>query len=99
MRDGRPTFVTVVGRSDVADGWRDHRRNGGCVLDVQSGETVCSGLSMPHSPRWYRDRLWVLNSGTGQLGYVDIASGRFEPIAFCVPDTCVAWLFTATTRS
>jgi len=38
---------------------------------------------MPHSPRWYRDRLWLLNAGTGEFGWVDIASGRFEPIAFC----------------
>ena len=83
MRDGRPAFVTVVSRSDVADGWRDKRHDGGCVLDVASGEAVCTGLSMPHAPRWYRDRLWVLNSGTGEFGQVDLASGRFEPIAFC----------------
>lgn len=83
MRDGRPAFVTVVSRSDVADGWRDKRHDGGCVLDVASGEAVCTGLSMPHSPRWYRDRLWVLNSGTGEFGHVELATGRFEPIAFC----------------
>jgi uncharacterized protein (TIGR03032 family) len=83
MRDGRPAFVTVVSRSDVADGWRDKRQDGGCVLDVASGEAVCTGLSMPHSPRWYRDRLWVLNSGTGEFGEVDLATGRFVPIAFC----------------
>ena len=83
MRDGRPAFVTVVSRSDVADGWRDKRHDGGCVLDVASGEAVCTGLSMPHAPRWYRDQLWVLNSGTGEFGQVDLASGRFEPIAFC----------------
>jgi len=83
MRDGHPAFVTVVARSDVADGWRDHRRDGGCVIDVPSGETVCSGLSMPHSPRWYRDQLWVLNSGTGEFGRIDLASGSFQPIAFC----------------
>lgn len=83
MRDGQPAFVTVVSRSDVADGWRDRRRDGGCVVDVASHEIVASGLSMPHSPRWYRDRLWVLNSGTGEFGSVDCATGRFEPIAFC----------------
>ncbi len=83
MRDGHPAYVTVVSRSDVADGWRDHRRNGGCVIDVPSGETVCSGLSMPHSPRWYRDQLWVLNSGTGEFGRIDLASGNFVPVAFC----------------
>jgi len=43
----------------------------------------CTGLSMPHAPRFYRERLWLLNSGTGEFGTVDLASGRFEPIAFC----------------
>jgi uncharacterized protein (TIGR03032 family) len=83
MRDGHPAFVTVISMSDVADGWRDQRKEGGCIIDVPSGNVVCTGLSMPHSPRWYRNRLWVLNSGTGEFGSVDLAKGRFEPIAFC----------------
>jgi uncharacterized protein (TIGR03032 family) len=56
MRGGRPAYVTVVSRSDVVDGWRDKRRDGGCVLDVATGEPVCTGLSMPHAPRFYRDQ-------------------------------------------
>ena len=83
LRDGRARYVTVVSQSDVADGWRDRRRDGGCVIDVQSNEIVASGLSMPHSPRWYRDKLWVLNSGAGEFGFVDLQTGRFEPVAFC----------------
>ena len=83
MQDGRPAYVTVVSLSDVADGWRDRRRDGGCVLSVPSGDVVCEGLSMPHSPRWYRDKLWVLNSGCGEFGYVDLPSGKFKPVAFC----------------
>jgi uncharacterized protein (TIGR03032 family) len=72
-----------VAPCDVVDGWRDRRRDGGCVVDVKSNEIIASALSMPHSPRWRRDRLWLLNSGTGELGWVDLASGRFEPVAFC----------------
>lgn len=53
------------------------------MIDVASNEIVARGLSMPHSPRWYRDRLWVLNSGTGEFGSIDLASGKFEPLAFC----------------
>lgn len=83
MRDGKPAYVTVVAKSDVADGWRDRRRDGGCVLDVASGETVAEGLSMPHSPRWHNGKLWVLNSGAGEFGHVDLATGKFQPIAFC----------------
>jgi uncharacterized protein (TIGR03032 family) len=83
MRDGHAAYATAVADSDVVDGWRDRRRDGGCVIDVETNEVVVRGLSMPHSPRWYRNRLWLVNSGTGEFGTVDVATGRFEPIAFC----------------
>ncbi len=83
MEDGKPRFVTAVARTDVAAGWRDHRRNGGVVIDVESGETVSSGLSMPHSPRLHDGKLWVLQSGTGELGVIGLDDGRFEPVCFC----------------
>lgn len=83
MKDGRPAYLTAVSSSDVADGWRDYRGNGGIVIDVVSKEIVVSGLSMPHSPRWHQGKLWLLNSGTGYFGYVDLAAGRFEPVCFC----------------
>jgi uncharacterized protein (TIGR03032 family) len=83
MRDGVPAYATCVGRSDANEGWREHRAAGGMVIDIASDATVCEGLSMPHSPRWHRDRLWLVNAGSGEFGYVDVARGRFEPIAFC----------------
>jgi len=86
MAGGRPAYVTAVSRSDVIDGWRDRRANGGVVVDVQTGEIICEGLSMPHSPRVYREELWLLNSGTGDLGVVTRPAkgrGRFEPRVFC----------------
>jgi uncharacterized protein (TIGR03032 family) len=83
MQDGRPAYVTMVGPSDVADGWRDHRAGGGQVMDVRSNAVVAEGLSMPHSPRWHNGKLWLLNSGTGYFGHVDLNSGRFEEVCFC----------------
>lgn len=83
MVAGEPGYVTAVSRSDVAAGWRERRADGGCVVDVQRNEVILTGLSMPHSPRWYRDKLWLLNSGAGEFGYVDLERGSFEPVAFC----------------
>jgi uncharacterized protein (TIGR03032 family) len=83
MHDGKPAYVTAVAETDVADGWREHRTGGGVVIDVASGEVVCRGLSMPHSPRLHEGRLWVLNSGAGEVGTVDLKTGRFEALAFC----------------
>ena len=86
MADGVPRYVTGVSRSDTIDGWRDRRSDGGIVVDVQSGEIVIGGLSMPHSPRLHGGRLWVLNSGTGELGWIEPGAGggaKFRVLAFC----------------
>jgi uncharacterized protein (TIGR03032 family) len=87
MADGVPRYVTAVSKSDTIDGWRDRRAGGGIVVDVQSGEIVVGGLSMPHSPRMYRGRLWLLNSGTGELGWIErgagSSAGKFHTLAFC----------------
>lgn len=83
MDSGTPRYVTSVSQTDVNDGWRDRRSDGGTVIDVTTNDIVLAGLSMPHSPRLYRDKLWVLDSGTGNFGYVDLKKGRFEPVTFC----------------
>jgi uncharacterized protein (TIGR03032 family) len=83
VENGRPRFVTAVSKSDVADGWRDRRIDGGIVIDVDSCDIVAGGLSMPHSPRLYDGRLWLLNSGTGEFGWTELDSGKFQAIAFC----------------
>lgn len=83
LRDGQPRYVTAVSQSDVADGWRDKRKDGGCVMDISTDRAIGTGLSMPHSPRWYKDKLWLLNSGRGEFGYLDLERGVFEAVAFC----------------
>jgi uncharacterized protein (TIGR03032 family) len=83
LEHGRPAYVTSVSTSDVADGWRDRRRDGGVVVDVRSNTILASGLSMPHSPRVHRGQLWLEDSGTGFFGRVDRQRGVFEPVTFC----------------
>jgi uncharacterized protein (TIGR03032 family) len=83
LADGRPRFATAVSTSDVVDGWRDRRQSGGVVLEIPDGRVIASGLSMPHSPRLYRGRLWLHDSGTGHFGSIDPGGGPFEPLTFC----------------
>lgn len=82
MDGDRPAYVTCVARTNVAGAWREHRRGGGVVLEVASGEPVATGLSMPHSPRLKDGTLYLVQSGTGEFGRIDLASGRFEPLCF-----------------
>jgi uncharacterized protein (TIGR03032 family) len=79
--DGRPRYVTALGVTDTPGGWRAGKAHGGCLLDLATGEMVCRGLSMPHSPRWHAGRLWLLESGTGRLVQIDPADGRKLTVA------------------
>ena len=78
--DGAPRYVTALGETDTPGGWRDNKKDGGVLIDIQSDEIICRGLSMPHSPRWYRNQLWVLESGLGAIGRVDLRSGKVETV-------------------
>jgi uncharacterized protein (TIGR03032 family) len=68
---GAPAYVTALGSTDSVNGWREHKLDGGCLIDVASSELVARGLCMPHSPRLYQGELWVLDSGHGALSHCD----------------------------
>jgi uncharacterized protein (TIGR03032 family) len=69
--DGLPRYATSISRSNIVNGWKDSRINGGIVWDIKKNKMCCHGLSMPHSPRWYQEKLYLLNSGRGEFGYIN----------------------------
>jgi uncharacterized protein (TIGR03032 family) len=81
FEDGTPAYVTMHGISDDENGWREHKANGGVLMEVSTGRVLCQSLSMPHSPRLHRGELYVLNSGQGQLLRVDRNSGETVVVA------------------
>jgi uncharacterized protein (TIGR03032 family) len=79
--EGRPAFVTALGESDTQGGWRANKKDGGIVIEVETGRILLRGLAMPHSPRWHDGRLWLLESGAGGIGSVDPHTLRYERVA------------------
>ena len=78
VRDGELAYATAFNKGNTAKSWRTELLGAGVVWDVASSEVASGGLSMPHSPRWHNHQLWVLQSATGQLGTVDVATGAFH---------------------
>jgi uncharacterized protein (TIGR03032 family) len=76
MVAGQPKYVTALGATDAPGEWRENKAAGGVLIDVETDEIILSGLAMPHSPRWYDGRLWVLNSGAGELLMVEPSTGQ-----------------------
>jgi len=79
--DGQPKYATALGKTDTREGWRPNKAAGGVLIDVPSGEIIAHGLSMPHSPRIYAGRLWLLEGGMGRLQAVDAATGKRDTVA------------------
>ena len=80
VRDGQARYVTALGTTDTPGAWREAKATGGVVVDISTDQVVLDGLAMPHSPRWHDGRLWLLNSGAGELLTVDPATGAREII-------------------
>ncbi len=78
--NGKPRYVTALGQTNEAGRWRDTKANGGIIMEVPSGEVVMRGLSMPHGPRWHDNKLWFLNSGTGELCIADVKAGKYDRV-------------------
>ncbi|WP_395021998.1 DUF4915 domain-containing protein [Dongia sp.] len=77
LRDDAVAYVTVTAASNVKDGWQQ-AQNGGQVIDAVTQRAVAEGLDRPTAPRLTRNRLWVLESGSGWLGRVDLEKRAFE---------------------
>jgi uncharacterized protein (TIGR03032 family) len=74
-------YVTALGETNEPRGWRAGKTTGGCLIEVPSGHVIARGFCMPHSPRVYRQRVWLLDSGAGRLISLDRGTGRFETVA------------------
>jgi uncharacterized protein (TIGR03032 family) len=83
LRDGRAAYATAFSTSDAPHGWRETKGTGGVIWDLADDTLILEGLSMPYSPRWHGGKLWLMESGTGQFGWVDLDKRRFEPMVFC----------------
>lgn len=73
----------------------------GVVFDGKTRLPMATGLTRPHSPRFAQGRLWLANSGYGEVGAV--SGGKLETLARLPGWTrglCVVgdYLFAATSR-
>ncbi len=78
LQNGKISWATACSAGNTATSWRNTREKSGVVVHIPTGAIAAAGLTMPHSPRWYQGKLWLLNSGTGELGWIE--QERFQPL-------------------
>lgn len=80
MREGAPEYVTALGSENGPQSWRKKLPQGGTLMHVPTGEIILSDLAMPHSPRIYDGKLYMLLSATGEIVCVDPQKGAYEVV-------------------
>lgn len=80
---GLPRYVSSFSQTDTSQGWKsedDVPKDTGVIVDIRDGSVVAEGIFHPHSPTWYRDTLYVLESGTGNLCHINVQTGKVNRI-------------------
>lgn len=80
LKDGIPKYATAFNQGNSFQSWRENVTTTGVIFDIESNETIATGLAMPHTPRWFGDALYVLLSATGELIRVDVNTGKYDVI-------------------
>ncbi|MDD2790675.1 MAG: TIGR03032 family protein [Sulfurimonas sp.] len=65
MLNGKPKYVTTFNMEDSRDSWSAGRIDYGTLIDVDTDEILIEGMKMPHSPKVYKDEVYVCESGLG----------------------------------
>ncbi|MBI9067829.1 MAG: TIGR03032 family protein [Salinivirgaceae bacterium] len=73
-------YLTALGNTNTVQGWRNNKMVGGILMEYPSGKIILDRLAMPHSPRVFNGKLYVLNSAKGELICVDPTTGTYEVV-------------------
>ena len=74
-------YITAFAKTTNTDGWRLNKLTSGILYDIKEKRYLCENLPMPHSPRLYKNELYVLLSASEELIKVNRTSGEKESIA------------------
>jgi uncharacterized protein (TIGR03032 family) len=80
MVEGKPRYATAFNEGNTPKSWSSTLGEQGILIDMQSNEILTRGLEMPHSPRYFDNKLYVLQSRNGAIATIDTNTGAVEEI-------------------
>lgn len=81
LKNDTPLYATALNSGNSPRSWRFAPVKSGVLIHIPSNEILLRGLSYPHTPQFYDNKLYILNSGLGELICVDEANGTYEVVA------------------
>ncbi len=73
-------FVTAFNCGNTLGSWRSDILNSGVLIHAQTQEQILNQLAIPHSPRMYKGKLYLLLSGKGEMVEVDLEKKSYSVV-------------------
>lgn len=80
VENGKIKYVSAFSQTDEPRAWKANILESGVLINYETKEVEWEGLSMPHSPRVYNNKLYVLTSGDGGMLEIDPVSKEKKTI-------------------
>lgn len=80
MLNGKPKFATAFNAGNEMQSWRGKPLTQGVVIDIEQDKIIADGLHMPHTPRVYDEKLYLLQSAKGCLTRMDLDGTNSETL-------------------
>jgi len=80
LNNGYPKYITALGKGNTHQSWRNNIVGGGVIIDFETNEILFDELPMPHSPKLYKNELYLLLSASGEFVRVDFETKKIEVI-------------------
>lgn len=78
--NGKPKYVTGLGSTTAPKAWKDTIVDGGILMDVEKNEIILNHLAMPHSPKMYKNEMYLLLSASGEFVKVDLGTKTYKTL-------------------
>jgi len=71
VSNGQPEVISCLAGTNFTRGWRLFPANSGLLINIKTNKIICSGLTLPHSPRMVGESIYFLQSGLSCLSVLD----------------------------
>ncbi len=80
VEDKEIKYVSAFANTDSPQAWKTLAADSGVMIDYQTKEIIATKLSMPHSPRIYDGKLYLLLSATGEFVELNPTDGTYRTL-------------------
>lgn len=80
VKNGKPKYASMFSETNTSHGWRHESFMRGLIYDIDKEVPILKNLSLPHSPIYFRSKLYFLQSALGEVSEYDLVTKSLKTL-------------------